>query len=45
MITKNFSVSKLKENAKSNQLRKEKKQVFFHGNKEPSAKFFNFDSP
>ncbi|MCI6912038.1 MAG: hypothetical protein PUI64_00770 [Treponema succinifaciens] len=28
MITKNFSVSKLKENAKSNQLRKEKPKYF-----------------
>ena len=28
MITKNFSVSKLKENAKSNQLRKEKLKYF-----------------
>ncbi len=44
MITKNFSVSKLREKAKSNQLRKVKLKHFFRGNKEPAAKFFNFNS-
>ncbi len=45
MITKNFSVSKLREKAKSNQLRKENLKYFFHENKKSPTKFFNFNSP